>query len=480
MKRMYSKLLATCLVLLTGFIPGAEAFVLLGPGDAEGNPTKTWQNRGQNAGWNIGYDLTGDIGAPVDPLEFYRWNVPVITYAFEESFIRFFGTNGVKAVSEAFQILNDLPPVSRMSPDLSEFPLRTLRQNFEAAQFGLIDIKSTAMSFILEELGLAQPDRWVWALHRRVVLQGPNDPAVYDVVQYNIDPVTLRRSSYVNETLYTYEIIQVPPPGPLTPWSDAQEFPIPPDAIPNFAVASIGTTFTPGTFWTGLTRDDVGGLRYLWSPRNIVAETLLQGTVPGSAGGGWLPFIGTNFLGTNVVGTNIVVGTNTAVTAGLRGGVNKVLFRRVFFDSLLGGTFTPITNAYNDQVIVPATGRTVNQPVLRPIQLPDFIFTVEDSGSIPFAIFRTTTASWINNDLLTPNANLGGPGIIQPPVTIQYNLAFPIYRNQTPNFISEPVGPTFGAWATFDGTTNAPIIYPEYLHFTFGDLQNAARQQGGF
>jgi hypothetical protein len=454
--------------------------VLIGPGDAEGNPAKTWQGRGANAGWNIGYGFPGDIGAPVDPIEAYRWNVPVITYAFDDSFIRFFGTNGIKAVSEAFQILNDLPPVSRMSPDLSEFPLRTLRQNFEAAQFGLIDLKTVAMGFILEELGLAQPDRWVWALHRRVVLQGPNDPGLYDVIQHNIDPVTLRRSSYVNETLYTYRIDQFPPPGPNTPYADAFEFPIPPDAIPNYAVASLNPSITPGMFWTGLTRDDVGGLRYLWNPKNVVAETLLQGTVPGSAGGAWIPFIGTNFLGTNVVGTNVVVGTNTAVTAGLRGGVNKVTFRRVFFDSLLGGTFTPITNAYNDRVIVPATGRTVDQPVLRPIQLPDFIFTVEDPGSVPVFIVRTDTSSWINNDLLTPTSTLGGPGIIQPPVTITFNMIFPLFRNTTPNFVAEQPGPTIGAWGTFDGTTNAPIIYPEYLHYTFGDLQNAARLQGGF
>jgi hypothetical protein len=122
---------------------------------------------------------------------------------------------------------------------------------------------------------------------------------------------------------------------------------------------------------------------------------------------------------------------------------------------------------------------------MRPIQLPDFIFTVEDLANIPVFISRTSTASWINNDLLTPTSNLGGPGIVVPPVTISFNLIFPVFFNETPDFILEPQGNLFSfdrgfSWATFDGTTNAPIIYPAYLNTTFRDLKNAARAQGGF
>src|SRR5215213_2592559 len=100
---MFSRLLITFAVSLVVFSYRADAFVLLGPGDAEGNPTKDWQNRGQNGGWSIGYNFPGDIGAPVDPLEFYRWNVPVITYACDDSFVQYFGTNGIKAIDELFQ-----------------------------------------------------------------------------------------------------------------------------------------------------------------------------------------------------------------------------------------------------------------------------------------------------------------------------------------------------------------------------------------
>jgi hypothetical protein len=481
---MSKKVVLAFWMFLLCLAPAAYSFVLFGPGAAEGNtPVKDWQTRGANAGWNIGYDFPGDIGAPVFPDEFYRWNVPVITYAFDEAFVLFFGSNGVRAIDQAFQILNDLPPASRMSADLSEFPLNTLRRNYEAAQFGLLDIKSTAMTLILEELGLAQADRWVWALHARRVLPGPGTPGEYDVInRYNIDPVTWRPTPYVNETLYTYSILEVPPPGPQTPYSDAVEDPIPFGAIPNLPVTSLAGAFTPGNFFSGLTRDDVGGLRYLWLPRQRVNETLLPGTIPGSPRG-WIPFIGTNFLGTNVIVTNVPPGgTNNLATAGLRGGVDKVQFRKVFFDSFTGGTFTPITNRYVDRVVVGNTGRIVEQVVLRPIQLPDFIFTVEDINLN--SMFRTTTANWINNDLLTPTSNQGGPGIIQGPITIAFNKIFPIFFNQTPNFVTEPVetGPfaSFArgfSWASFDGTTNAPIVYPEYLHFNF---RAAARAQGGF
>jgi hypothetical protein len=99
---------------------------------------------------------------------------------------------------------------------------------------------------------------------------------------------------------------------------------------------------------------------------------------------------------------------------------------------------------------------------------------------------RTDTANWINNDLLSPDAVIGGPGIIRPSVTIGFNKIYPVFIHQTPDFIDGPqVDGTFGglsqgfAWASFDGTTNAPIIFPRPFNFT-QDFLNPARQQGGF
>jgi hypothetical protein len=60
---------------------------------------------------------------------------------------------------------------------------------------------------------------------------------------------------------------------------------------------------------------------------------------------------------------------------------------------------------------------------------------------------------------------------------ITFNTQLPFLRNQTPFFITEPsitdtnarlflglIGPT---WASFDGTTNPPVIYPAYLDFDY-------------
>jgi hypothetical protein len=468
-----------CAAAVAAAAPGLMGFSLLGPGGGEGIAEKQWQLPGDNDGWSIGYNLPDDIGAPVQPLEFYRWNIPLITYAYDSEFRRFFGTNGIKAVNDAFRILNELPAASRMSDDLSEFPLSASQVNHEAAHLGLLDLKSTTMTFLLEEMGLADSVRWTFAIRHREAI--PNtDFGVYDIIKFNYDPVTLQQSSYVNGNLWTYVIDEFP----ATQTSDARE--VRPPGLENDPVnAPIASIFSliPGVFHTGLTRDDVGGLRYLYRPRNVVVETLLTGTTPG-ASGAWIPFIGTNFLGSNVVITNIV-GTNNIATAGLRGGIDKIRFQQVFFDSILGQGFTPITNQYIDRV-TSTNSQLVNQVVRRPILAPDIILTVEDI--YPNIISRTTTATWINNDIINGVSALGGPGVIAPPIVLTFAEQQPRLINITPFFATEPSitdtnARLFGlfspSWASFDGTTNRPVIYPAYLNYTISDFRDAVGG-GGF
>ncbi len=477
MSRKLKKCLVAAALVLA--VPLMMGFSLLGPGGAEGNPAKLWQLPGSQGGWDIGYNQPGDIGAPVDPIEAYRLNIPEVTYAFDESFRKFFGTNGVKAVDDAFRILNELPPASRMSDDLTEFPLSAAHLNHEAAQLGLIDLKTMALMFIVEEMGLTDPIRWAYAIRRRFPL--PGNFGSYIILQYNYDPVTLQPSSYVNGNLWTYEIFE----DQANQISDAIEK-RPPNLANepiNYPVAA--NTFVPalsGYFFTSLTRDDVGALRYLLRPRNMVTETLLAGTLPG-AGSAWNPFIGTNFLGSNVVITNIVGATNNIATAGLRGGVDKIHFRKVQFDSLIGQGFTPITNQYLDRVVA-TNSQLVSQVVRRPILVPDIIFTVTDSVDAGFVGTRTDTANWINNDLINGIGLLGGPGVIAPPIVITFNYRLPFKRNVTPFFVEEPFltdtnSRTFGLlgpiWASFDGSTNEPVIYPTYLNYSINDIRNAAR-----
>src|SRR5688500_15280437 len=71
-------------------------FALLGPRD-------TWQ---VNA---LGYDPqgdNGDLGGPKNLGEEWRWNIPEITYGFDESFINYFGTNGMNAIDAAAETFN--------------------------------------------------------------------------------------------------------------------------------------------------------------------------------------------------------------------------------------------------------------------------------------------------------------------------------------------------------------------------------------
>jgi len=461
---------------------GAMGFSLLGPGAAEGNTIKDWQLPGDNDGWEIGYNVPGDIGGPMDIIEAYRWNTPIITYAYDNEFIRYFGPRGIKAVDDAIRILNELPAANKMSADLSEFPLSSSHLNVEASQLGLMDLKSVALQTILEELGLADPVRWNFSIHHREAIPSTRF-GVYGIVRYNFDPVTLRPSSYINGTLYTYRILETPAPPNF---SEAVEQ-IPPgleNEPINFPVAanSLGGRFSlmpgfpliSGYYYTGLSRDDVGALRYLLRPDNVVVETLLPDIVPG--GGKWSPFIGTNFLGTNGVG-----GTNNIITAGLRGGVNKLQFKKVHFDGLLGQTFTPVRFTYSDRVT--ALNRTVTQGLLRTVALPDIIFTVADTYPAIFGA-RTTTATWINNDPINGSSALGGPGVIPPTVFITFNTQNPVLGNQSPFFVTEPLitdtnARAFGligpVWASFDGSTNDPIIYPDTGN-SFRDIRNMIRQ----
>jgi hypothetical protein len=235
-------------------------------------------------GWQIpaiGHNEPGDIGAVKSIGQEYRWNVPIITYGFDNSFLNYFGANGVAAVDGAFDILNSLPPFSQIDTNLSEFSLLdpatgtattfrdSRRENPRARANGLIDLKSTTLSLVLEQLGLAVPERFVWTLRERRTVGTPPQTN-YTVIMRNFDPVTFAHSPYVNGTRYTYQILE-------DNQANADAFEIPVDPESSFSsVAS--PLITPGVFFTHLTRDDIGGLRYLYSPANLNFEPFSPNT----------------------------------------------------------------------------------------------------------------------------------------------------------------------------------------------------------
>jgi hypothetical protein len=233
----------------------------------------------------IGYNLSpvdqnfiwlsggADIGAPKDFDQGYRRNTPVMYYAMDANWLTYFGSNGVAAVDQAYAILNALPPVSQMSASLSEYPLEAQRVNSTAQALFLYDVKSATLGLMVEQLGLAQPERYVWALHDRYLPSGGHCPAdeLYLVVKRNFDPVTMMPSSYVNGTLYSYIIDELCDATPPPNWrAICEPVPVDPDATPFSSVAS--QLLPIGTIYTGLTRDDVGGLRALLRTNNMAVE----------------------------------------------------------------------------------------------------------------------------------------------------------------------------------------------------------------
>jgi hypothetical protein len=436
------------------------------------NPASAFSLLGPNAGWQvvrIGYNLPFgpiDIGGPMNTGEEYRWNTPTITYGFDQSFLSSFGARGTQAVMQAIAILNNLPPMSQLSSNLSEYPTDTKRINHRASALGLLDMKSHALTYLLEELGLASPERYVYTLRDRRVI---NNVTWYDVIMRSFDPTYTPTppfppnpppSRYVNDVLYTYHIDEFTAP---VDFADAIEDPVDPLAFTRGAVVSAGDGLWigwlgRGEYFTGLTRDDVGGLRYLYAGsgawRNPNNENLIPGTTAGQGDCPWCPVGGTN-----------VVSTNTVVDLALRPGVDKITFQLMQHDSLFGA-FITVTNQYQDRYYTNSALET--QTAQRVLTQPDILFTAEDLGLDAFGnvymIRRSSTAGWVNNDALNGQATWNGPGVIQPQVVISFSNLGPYFSNWAPGnaFSLLEAGAFRGSlWGSFDGTTNPPVIFPE-------------------
>jgi hypothetical protein len=226
----------------------------------------------------------GDFGdAPHNLGEEFRWNIPTLYYAYDESFLDYFGSNGVYSIDSAMQVVNAVlsTNVSSWSRDLTEFPLQATRINFAAAAMHLFDLKSAVLELMMERLCLADPERFTWTLRNRVST-GPCPSFLYAVIKRNFDPVTWEPTSYVNGNLFTYFILEG---CPAVDSADAIEVLVDPDGLYGTAVASFPISY--GFFHTGITRDDAGGLRYLYRSNNVNLEsagpntfTYVTNTVP--------------------------------------------------------------------------------------------------------------------------------------------------------------------------------------------------------
>jgi hypothetical protein len=481
-----------CLAVVLSGAALAQAFSLIGPFEA-------WQVTA------IGFQRPGDIGGPKDINEGYRWNLPVITYAFDQSFVLYFGPAGMAAVDSAISLLNSLPPFSDIQDDGTSLyingdpvPLYTRKNNNEAQTLGLMDVKSYAMSLLLEEMGLAQPERWAWTIYsKHTETVGGQDYTNYTVRQYNYSPVGDHHATpIVNGTYYTYKLTLYPLAAP--PFDDMVEAPV--GLFPYSSVAGFGIyTFNTGEFFPSLTQDDIGGLRWLYHRDRLVVENLITNAILGQPIGGgspWLPFFtSTNFITPGTTATNAAAFvTNVLTFQALRPGINKLQFQRVNYDSLLGNRFNPFTNYWTDTYL--SNGVMQLQPAQRVITQPDILFVVDDLGvfalsGLPVIAARSGTGNWQNNDPFNgaDGAVDGGPGVIQGPVSITFSRLLPYFENYLPYYVSGIGGNTASddetaasppsmIWGSFDATTNAPVIFPAYGRITLDDLRAYAVQGG--
>jgi hypothetical protein len=475
------------LVGVIGFVSKSAAFSLLGPFAISGGTV--WQT--PRIGYQLPSPIGGDIGGPMNAAagEEYRWNSKIVVYAYDAAFFDFFGARGAQEVEKAIKILNDLPSASVLKVD--DYPMTAERVHPRASALGLIDLKSLALKLVVEQMGLASPNRWIYTIRNRNLPTPNRFPVNYNFIIRNYEPVTVagnivvaQESPYINGRLWDlFNVFDFDTP----PWSYTAQFTVDPndqgrfDPVSSIFDASFGAAvpeFTAGTFYTGLTRDDAGALKFLYQAANKQFEAAIPGSTNnigfvGGGGGGSPWSIPPN---TNIVATNV----NGGVVGGLfdpavRQGVDKVTFVRAQYDSLLGQVLDPVVVSYNETIEVSGVPRSQN--VQRLVTVPDILFTAQDlqgaddPGGIasPPAV-RSNTSLW-NKDASTPNA---GPGVILPTATIFFNNVGFITPVTVPGPISSQQILGTLPWyvlGAFDGTTNEPVLFSPGGNLTVFQLE---------
>ena len=292
------------LCCVTGLLgtPSARAFVMIGPMDVA-----------EVSSGGIDFNYTDDLGGPKDLKTFFRWNTPMLTYAFDASFMQYFGLEGREAVKEAFTIVNDFfenDDYSGVSAlDYTKHGFRsnynTTWENRTAKEAGIIDIKSLVLGMVVNQLGLGNPHRYAFGA-RSITTNASGTQLNFNVRLRNFDPITFKPTPVVNGVTYSYRLIHDAPPSAgftVAPtFADMEEFTTDTSGNAWTSVAGIvdafygntaiywtdqPTLFGFGMFYSGkyamggqyeprhaLTYDDVGGLHYLYRKGNIVYENL--------------------------------------------------------------------------------------------------------------------------------------------------------------------------------------------------------------
>ncbi len=490
--------------LLIG-LQSAWGFALLGP---VANGGDAWQVT------LIGYNPIGGFGPPffIDGLpagpknlgEGYRRNTPVLYYTFDSTFGDWFGASGELAVEQAFDILNNAfttnnvtglltNGVDSYSPNLAECPLNSQSENYTAQALELRDVKSTTLSIMMEQLGLADAVRYTWALHDRYIPAGAScTPAAYNnsvgyeylVIQRNFDVITsplnqIQYSPYVNDELYSYYIYEnCGQAGASPPDADALEIPADPlNNNPPVASGSGEDALQIGSFYTGLTRDDVAGLRWLYSTNNY--DTPSAGYLESPAAGSVLVSSSGGGGGGVSYGPPFLLYTSNYTAFALAALTNNPAALQALYPGLV---ITLTTNSYSFVYITNITAYYTNQPgpdvtnwgtgqFLNPP--PNSVPPPITSGTIDFGLFSLralTNTTGQADDPATAIAQLQAlyPGLVVLSATpYPTNVVTTNYITYVTNRIGAPAGSPPIQTTLISGIyTNYEVCYT----YVFGNL----------
>jgi hypothetical protein len=442
-----------CLLLALATAQHAGAFVLWGPIEALQTADLDFSNPAGSIRYYYFYVEPGfdgrELGGPKNFGEASRLTTPIITYGFDDTFLDYFGAQGVAAVDSAFALLNSLPSAS--SASLAKFLTEGAEQvNYTAQAMELLDMKSTVLWLMANHMGLLG-ETHVYDLASRTHVGVPPCEYEYTVVNYNLDPVTHSPTYYVNGRLYDYSIwdgcpVAVPVGAAVVTPADATST--------RWSAVATGNNLQLGSYYLNFTRDDMAGLQYLYKKSYYAYQQLDSNSLAQPFTSSWASF-STNELITGITGVSNF--------DGLLGGVEKILFYKVNFDSQLNPGFTPVSYTYT----VPwVTNYHLYQlHVERTVTAPDILFTAANllTEGPPLSDPELSRSGGFIASTYVSEGGGTVPATIDPTELIILNNVGPTYFNYSPYFLDNlQYGeyPIFN-WGSFDGSTNPPVVFPQ-------------------
>jgi hypothetical protein len=455
--------------LLAAGVQPALGFALLGPlangGDSWQVPTIGYGQPYTEYFAPGGPVNLGDIGGPKNLGEGYRRNTPVIYYTYDANYLNYFGSNGVAAVDGAFAIMNKAfttnpvtgqyltNGVDSYSPGLSEYPPDSLHINYEAQSLALTDLKSVTLHCLVEQLGLAAPERFTWTLAERFDPPGCPVTTEYLVVQRNYDitasPLNqLQYSPYVNDTLYTYQLDEWCTPA-ASPEPPAVAYTAPFNADPFAKVFTAVAANTAdglgiGAYFAGLTRDDVAGFRYLLTTNNRVWETaaFIGATTVGNSGAG-----AATLQTTNLAALTLVTSANLSALLTAAQVNNPALIPGLFPGVVVGSSSNYYAVVCTTNLAVSIQNQNYGAPYPDNFGTPSYT-SVVNCGYQQF--FSTTFANIVTSGNLTNNPNIS---LASTNITLTYST------NTVVTYVTTSLTPKTGQPYPPPPQTNANYTY---------------------